>query len=299
MGLFQKALLLAMPVGILLACDANVLVGPIFEELAKKSARDYALDGRAPPLAGVLPVILCGSALIGVFLCAFFASRAPSLVGMYRRSGYSLVAAGTSLPLFVLVSTVFYESDFSLWQRLIYSGFFGLCGVAGGIYLLYFRGETRQSLPHQLFTYIVAGLFSLPVAFFLAADVALAFGEKDLPYDDQLVRISFFLSWVVMAYVASRTGTPSGVFRRNASGFSMAAFLLPVAGLIFLLTEEPASDPIFPSGLIFGVTLAFGCSVGALFWFLSRAEFGHRQEPSVDPVAAPPSSKGTRSHDGP
>lgn len=135
-----------------------------------------------------------------------------------------------------------------------------------------------HSLPHQLFRYFLAALFSLPVAFFLAADVALGFGEKDLPYDDQLIEISFFVSWVAMAYGASRVQTLGGVLRRNASGFSVAAFLLPVAGLIFLITEAPASDPIFPAWLIFGVTLAIGCPVGVLFWFLGRLGVASRRE---------------------
>ena len=154
-----------------------------------------------------------------------------------------------------------------------------------------------HGLSHQLFRYFLAALFSIPVAFFLAADVALGFGEKDLPYDDQLIEISFFVSWVAMAYRASRAQTLGGVLRRNASGFSMAAFLFPVAGLIFLLTEEPASDPIFPAGLIFSVTLVIGCPVGVLFWFLGRLGLEGQRELAPGPEEPQPFSARIESDD--
>ncbi len=264
--------MLALPVGIIAACDASVLLGPYLNEWAAE-VTDYS---------GAWNLSLVGLALLFTISCSYFAYRAPNLDAMYRRLGYLLIAAGVSWTITVLIAIDSYDRFFSHW--IVFVNYFApllfmtLGPMVGGLYLVYFRGQERQSLRHQLFRYSAGVLFSLPVGVVLGIDLAVVFGEKNLPYADQIIWGSIFIFWAGMAYLSLKSPSLGGIFRRNARGFSIAAFLLPVATGVMWITEASAPDPIIHPAVYFVVALVVGCVLGIPFWFLSRLRFDDKGE---------------------
>ena len=112
---------------------------------------------------------------------------------------------------------------------------------------------------------------SLPAAgLFTYGAVALCFGEKDLPGDDWIIRASFIAAWLALTLYAAVATDAREAFRRTRLAFAGAAILLPVAALVFVITEPPSRDPIFPKTFIFFFPLAAGAVLGAMSWLLAR-----------------------------
>ena len=114
--------------------------------------------------------------------------------------------------------------------------------------------------------YGLATVLSLPVAVFFASDVALCFGEKNLPFDDQIIIASFVVAWAVLIYWAPRVPSVREAAARTCLAFVLAAFLLPVASIVFMVTEGPVQDPIFPASFIVLACFCFGAIMGILGW---------------------------------
>ncbi len=282
MRLYSRALLLALPVGLIAACDAEILMRPLLEGWIAGTA-----------IYGIWILFLIGVVILGTILASYFAYRAPDLDRMYRRSGYLLIAAGISWPTLTLVTIALYGFSLLALLALLEPVLLGLGSVLGGLYLVYFRGEQQNNLRHQLFRYTAAILLSIPVAFLFAMDIALGLGGKDLPYNDQIIWGSMFVAWAGMAYLSLKAPTLGGIFRRNARGFSIAAFLLPVAALILWVTNESTSDPIFPPVMIFAFMMILGCTLGLISWFLSRLRIDDRGITVGRATDSPPSTAET------
>ena len=114
--------------------------------------------------------------------------------------------------------------------------------------------------------YGIVTVLSLPVAVFFAADVALCFGEKNLPFDDQIILASFVGAWAFLIYWAPRVPSVREAAARTCLAFTTAALLLPVASIVFMVTEVPVQDPIFPASFIVLACFFFGGIMGFLGW---------------------------------
>ncbi len=117
--------------------------------------------------------------------------------------------------------------------------------------------------------YCLAMLMGLPVATMVAVEVSLCFGDKGLPNADEIIRGSFLVSWVGCTLWAGRATTSRESFRRACHAFSIAAFLLPVAAMVFVLTEPDDGDLIMPKWYIFVVAVVLGGLLGLLARFLT------------------------------
>ena len=117
--------------------------------------------------------------------------------------------------------------------------------------------------------YGIVTVLSMPVAAFFAADVALCFGEKDLPFADQIILASFVAAWALLIYWAPRVPSVREAAARTCLAFALAAFLLPVASIVFVVTEGPVKDPIFPPSFIVLASFLFGGIMGILGWIAS------------------------------
>lgn len=114
-------------------------------------------------------------------------------------------------------------------------------------------------------------MLSLPVAAFFAGDVALCFGEKDVPGSDLIIGASFLVAWASVIYWAPRE-SPSvrEAAARTCSAFALAALLLPAAAIVLAITEPPHQDPIFPVEFIVGACFLFGGVMALLGWIASN-----------------------------
>lgn len=111
---------------------------------------------------------------------------------------------------------------------------------------------------------------SLPAASLFAGAVALCFGEKDLPGDDWIILVSFIVGWLALTIYAVTATDITQTFRRTCLAFAGSALLLPVAAVVFAVTEPHASDPIFPKTAIFLACLITGLTLSTIAWLLAR-----------------------------
>lgn len=118
--------------------------------------------------------------------------------------------------------------------------------------------------------YGIAFVASFPVAALFAADVDLCFGEKDFPGDDQIVDTVYIVVWIVSTLFAGMAADVRGTFRRACLGFGIVGILLPVAAVVFAITEPSSRDPIFPKSLIFLFCLVVGWVLAVIAWLLAR-----------------------------
>lgn len=116
----------------------------------------------------------------------------------------------------------------------------------------------------------LAVIYSLPAAGLFAGAVALCFGEKDLPGDDWIIRASLLVGWLVLTIHAAKATDIRQTFRRTCLAIGGSAWLLPVAAVVFAVTEPHASDPIFPKTAIFLACLAGALTLSATVWLLVR-----------------------------
>ncbi|MDE2823875.1 MAG: hypothetical protein OXK79_10265 [Chloroflexota bacterium] len=120
--------------------------------------------------------------------------------------------------------------------------------------------------------YVLVAVLSFPVAVFFIGDVALCIGEKELPFMDQitaLTLLALLLIWGIVTYWATRVPSTREAAARTCRAFALAAILLPVASIVFWVTEPYAPDPIFPPWFITLVCLIFGGIMSVLGWVAS------------------------------
>lgn len=118
--------------------------------------------------------------------------------------------------------------------------------------------------------YCLALITSLPAAVLFAGSVALCFGEKDLPGDDWIIRASFIVGWLALIIYAATATEARQTFRGACLAIGGSAWLLPLAAVVFAVTEPHASDPIFPKTAIFLACLVVGLASSAVVWLLLR-----------------------------
>ena len=114
---------------------------------------------------------------------------------------------------------------------------------------------------------VIAAIMTIPASVFFAGDVALCFGEKNLPFADQTMLGAFFVAWVASSYWAFRSDSYRELVCRACRAFGIAAFLLPVASIVFAITEPPKPPPAFPEAAIVIICLLFGVPAGLIAWF--------------------------------
>ena len=117
--------------------------------------------------------------------------------------------------------------------------------------------------------YSLAFVGGLPAATVFAVFVGLCFGEKNLPGDDWIILASLVVGWAVATIWAGLATDVRQLFRRACQLFSGGAILLPVAALVFAITEPPSDNPIFSKTLIFFFFLAVGAVMAAMGWLLA------------------------------
>ncbi len=111
--------------------------------------------------------------------------------------------------------------------------------------------------------YLLGIVQGFPSAAIFVGDVALAFGEKEIPFYHEQLWAAFFIGWLVIAIWNGQGKDARQICRRSAQSFAFVSFLLPVAAIIIWVTE-PSEDPIFPPSLIFGVSLVIGGILGGI-----------------------------------
>ena len=136
-----------------------------------------------------------------------------------------------------------------------------------------FMSERVKSLGYLARTGKRCGLAfigGLPIAVLFAGGVALCFGEKDLPGDDWIIRSSFIVAWAgAMAWMVLAADARQA-FRRACRLFMAAAILLPVAAVVFAITEPDSGNPIFPKSFIVAFFFVVGGFLAAIGWLLAR-----------------------------
>ena len=121
---------------------------------------------------------------------------------------------------------------------------------------------------------VAAAVLSVPAAALSRLDIAIAIGAelggaKTVQYHEQIGFAVLALTWVALTYWASLAHSNRQVVHRTAIGFSLAAFALPVAAIVFVVIQPPARDPIFPEWMIIaaagvvGITLGIGGAAAA------------------------------------
>lgn len=117
----------------------------------------------------------------------------------------------------------------------------------------------------------VSSLFvSMPGAGLFAGAVALCFGEKDLPGDDWMILASFIVSLTALTVWTGATVDSRQSLRRGLLAFAVAAVLLPVASVVFAITEPPSDNPIFPKEIIVVACVVAGLVLATIGWQLAK-----------------------------
>ena len=144
--------------------------------------------------------------------------------------------------------------------------------------------------------YALVAVLSLPVAVFFAGDTALSIVGKDVPFIDQILVtnflqiliVSFLVAWGVVAYWAARVPSIREAAARTCRAFALAAFLLPVASIVFAITSpDPSDEYIFvPDGTFIAFCFIFGGILGLLGRIASdnltpssRKRYHHSKDP--------------------
>jgi len=108
----------------------------------------------------------------------------------------------------------------------------------------------------------------LPAAGLFAGDANLC--VAGVPRARWIILASFIVGWTGATVWATLAADARQAFRRACLSFTVAAALLPVAALVFVVTEPPSRDPIFPKTLVFFFLLAAGAVLGTMGWLLAR-----------------------------
>ncbi len=116
--------------------------------------------------------------------------------------------------------------------------------------------------------YSLAFIGGLPVAGLLAGDAGLFC--NGLPGRSWIILTSFVVGLVGATIWAGLAADARQTFRRSCLLFMMAAILLPVAALVFAVTEPPSSNPIFPRTFIFLFLLVAGAALTYISWALAH-----------------------------
>ena len=126
----------------------------------------------------------------------------------------------------------------------------------------------------------IAAIMTLPASGFFAGDVALCFGEKDLAFAEQTMLGAFFAAWVAFGYWAFRPDSYRELVCRACYAFTIAAFLLPVASIVYAITEPPKLPPSFPVVGVVIMCFVFGVLAGLTSWFAAYF-IGREKKPVV------------------
>ena len=119
--------------------------------------------------------------------------------------------------------------------------------------------------------YVLVTVLSFPVAVFFTGDIGMCIGPQDVPFIDQIVIASFLVSWGIVTYWATRVSSIRGASARTCRAFALAAFLLPVASIVYWVTEPPREGPIIiPTWFGVIVFIVFGPIMGFLGLIGSR-----------------------------
>ena len=121
-----------------------------------------------------------------------------------------------------------------------------------------------MTMREQFQKYLACTLCAFPAVLLFCGDVALCFGEKNLPYDDAMIAVSFFVAMAaVTAYLAKVPPSPE-TMGRACLCFAASGFGLAVAGVVFYATEPPSENPIFTRGIVMVAAILAGSVLGII-----------------------------------
>ena len=118
--------------------------------------------------------------------------------------------------------------------------------------------------------YVLVAVLSLPVAGFFTYDAALCIGEIEIPFIDQIGIVFFIVVWALLIYWASRSPSIREAAAKTCRAFALAAFLLPVASIVFAITGPSDDHAFIPDGVFVTICLIFGGIMGFLGLGASR-----------------------------
>ena len=146
--------------------------------------------------------------------------------------------------------------------------------------------------------YVLVAVLSLPVAVLFAVEIALSIpsiGEIDLPFIDQILVVyflqiliaSFLVAWGAVIYWASRSPSTREATAKTCRAFALAAFLLPIASIVFAITSPEPSDEnlLIPDGTLIVFCFIFGGILGLLGWIASDNLSPSSRKSHYDPKA--------------
>ena len=111
--------------------------------------------------------------------------------------------------------------------------------------------------------YALIAVLSLPVAGCFTFDANL------VPFLDQLGNVFFLAVWVLLVYWASRASTNQEVAAKICRAFALAAFLLPVASIVSVITDPSDEHRVIPNEVFINICLILGGVMGLLGWAAS------------------------------
>ena len=121
-----------------------------------------------------------------------------------------------------------------------------------------------MKMREQFQKYLACTLCAVPAALLFCGDVALCFGEKNLPYDDAMIAVSFFVAMTAVTAYLVRVPPSPETMRRACLCFAASAFGLAVAGVVFYVTEPPADNPILTRGIVMVGAILAGVVLGII-----------------------------------
>ena len=146
--------------------------------------------------------------------------------------------------------------------------------------------------------YVLVVVLSLPVTVLFAVDIALiiiSIGEKGLPFIDQIlvgyflqiIIASFLAAWGAVIYWASSSPSIREATAKTCRAFALAAFLLPIASVVFAITSpEPSDDNLLiADGTLIVFCFIFGGILGLLGWLASDNLSPSSRKDHYDPKA--------------
>ena len=122
---------------------------------------------------------------------------------------------------------------------------------------------------------VVATLVVIPVAALFAAEILIlvlaGLDEHSVPLSQ--VRIAVFLAvWAVLVYWAAETASVRRTVGRTCWAFSTAAFLLPIAMIVWgVATPADPPDAFFPKSMVLSVISFIGVILGIVGFVLAVA----------------------------
>ena len=118
--------------------------------------------------------------------------------------------------------------------------------------------------------FALVAVLSLPVAGCFTYDANLCIGVMEVPFLDQIGIVFFLVVWALLVYWATRATTKREAAVKTCRAFALAAFLLPVASIVFAITGPSDAQAFIPAGAFIAFCLLFGGIMGWLGLGASR-----------------------------